>query len=670
LADGENGAGQYGDLTVNPDGSYSFELNAAAQSLDDNETATETFTFQVSDGTETTTQTITVNIAGSNDGPIEPQILVGTAGDDVLTGADGDDELYGGAGDDTLEGGAGNDLLVGDAYSSAAAPMYLMEEGADSILKILPDGTVTTVVTQDEIRAVTGNSDADMDDRGIGVDPTGNLFFTESDSDSVLMKPADGGPLQVIASRADIQAATDSDWADPKALAVGSDGIVYVSDDTSDSIVRIDPATGVTTVLVDEQTLDDLPGISTVDLDGGLVISPDGMIYAASDGSPDAIFAINTVTGEASVLASNTPFTDLDVYMVLAPNGDLIVADDGTDTIYRVDPATGAVSVFLSEQQLEGVTGLSVDLEGGIGFDSEGNFYVAEENTDSILRWTVADANEGTIDTGSGTTFLTSNELGRYTDLEGGMTFGATEAAGNDILVGGDGNDTMMGGAGNDELNGGNDNDVLYGGTGNDLLIGGAGTDYAHGGAGADTLDGGSGADTLVGGSGIDTITGGSGDDTIDGGEDADTIHGGSGDDLIDGGSGDDLIYGGTGDDTIDGGSGDDIIIGGDGADILDGGSGENIFMYNAASEGGDTIIGFDSDKDMFQFDDEAFGDFSNATVETNDAGFKIIGEDGAEIGFDEGSNTLFHRAGENEGYQTIATVNGDDVMADDIEII
>ncbi|NQV80032.1 MAG: calcium-binding protein, partial [Alphaproteobacteria bacterium] len=154
-------------------------------------------------------------------------------------------------------------------------------------------------------------------------------------------------------------------------------------------------------------------------------------------------------------------------------------------------------------------------------------------------------------------------------------------------------------------------------------------------------------------------------------------LYGGTGDDELEGDDGNDTLYGGTGDDEIEGGSGDDIIIGGDGADILEGGWGHDIFMYNAASEGGDTVVGFDDDRDMFQFDGEDFGGFGNYTVEqtgsgSNDSSFKIIGEDGSEIGFDDSSNTLFYRSGDDagEGYQTIATVSGDDVTAENIEII
>src|SRR3546814_1816181 len=89
-----------------------------------------------------------------------------------------------------------------------------------------------------------------------------------------------------------------------------------------------------------------------------------------SDWSSD-VCSSDLATQTPSVVTTDPIFQDLDVFLVLAPNGDLIVADDSdANTIYRVTPA-GVISVFLSEAELEAVAGGSIDLEGGIWFDSE-----------------------------------------------------------------------------------------------------------------------------------------------------------------------------------------------------------------------------------------------------------------------------------------------------------
>ena len=120
----------------------------------------------------------------------------------------------------------------------------------------------------------------------------------------------------------------------------------------------------------------------------------------------------------------------LDVFITLTPDGDLIVADDdGGDTIWRVDTTDGSTTEFLSEAQLETVTGGEVKLEGGIGFDSQGNFYFGDEQTDNVFVFDAVDPATGTIDPASGTVFVSQTDIqaatGEAADLEGGIAFGA-----------------------------------------------------------------------------------------------------------------------------------------------------------------------------------------------------------------------------------------------------
>ncbi len=58
---------------------------------------------------------------------------------------------------------------------------------------------------------------------------------------------------------------------------------------------------------------------------------------------------------------------------------------------------------------------------------------------------------------------------------------------------------------------------------------------------------------------------------------------------------GDDTLNGGAGDDLIFGQEGSDVISGGEGSDILYGGTGADIFLFEAISEGVDTIKDFDA---------------------------------------------------------------------------
>ncbi|OGS74653.1 MAG: hypothetical protein A2063_10315 [Gallionellales bacterium GWA2_60_142] len=66
-------AGQYGQLTLAADGSYSYALDNVSlgvQSLAAGQFVTETFAYEASDGIASTASTLSVSIAGANDGPV------------------------------------------------------------------------------------------------------------------------------------------------------------------------------------------------------------------------------------------------------------------------------------------------------------------------------------------------------------------------------------------------------------------------------------------------------------------------------------------------------------------------------------------------------------------------------------------------------------------------
>jgi outer membrane protein assembly factor BamB len=303
---------------------------------------------------------------------------------------------------------------------SHTGDLFVLEGASESILRITPTGSVSIAVTKAEILAATGETSVNFVDKGIAFDGVyrGSMFFTEDKSGAILkLKRSGGSLLSILTTAADIKAAGGGSFADAESIAFSSDGFLSVIDDASDSVLKVNPTTGVVSVHTNRYALLGLAGFTNVDLDNGNVGAPGGVIYVASDGSPSTIFEI-APNGIPSVLTSDPVFRDLDVFMTRAPNGDIIVADDlGADTIFRVTPA-GMVSTFLSESQLETVTDGDVDLEGGIAFDSLGNFFVADRASGCILKF----------DTSlNGSIWVSSSDIGAVTGvfpgLEGGIAF-------------------------------------------------------------------------------------------------------------------------------------------------------------------------------------------------------------------------------------------------------
>ncbi len=299
--------------------------------------------------------------------------------------------------------------------------LYIVDRGCDCIVRVTPAGGMSVAVSKAQIAAATGlnENDFDLNESGIAFDARGNMYFVIDDVPS-LLKRTSAGVLTELVSPSAMQAIAGND-VDPDGIAFGSDGFLYVQTDNSpEEVVRVNPTTGALSILIDNATLDAIPGVSNIDLEIGIVGSENGLLYLVTENNPHGIVAINLALGTGTLLASGAPFVDTDKFMTRAPNGDLIVADSDADVLFRVTPA-GVVSVFLSENDLESVTGSDIDLLGGFAFDAAGNFYVTDGDEGVVLRF---DTNL------VGSVWLTANDLLNTTGFVPNLTAGIAFAPG------------------------------------------------------------------------------------------------------------------------------------------------------------------------------------------------------------------------------------------------
>jgi VCBS repeat-containing protein len=156
-------------------------------------------------------------------------------------------------------------------------------------------------------------------------------------------------------------------------------------------------------------------------------------------------------------------------------------------------------------------------------------------------------------------------------------------------------------------------------------------TIFANGGiiagtSGPDDLDGTSEDDILLGDGDADDLAGLAGEDTLSGGMGSDVLDGGADDDLLDGGSGDDTLTGDTGDDTLIGGSGDDTMTGGSGADTFKAAEGhDHITDYDKTTDG-DVV-------DISRMYDESAGDTYDVSENGGKVKLSVFNSDGIEKG-------------------------------------
>ena len=258
--------------------------------------------------------------------------------------------------------------------------LLVLDDACECVLRLSKEGEVSIEISRAEILSVVNVPDAALDNEGIVFDHQGALYFVESRSESILKRPR-GGQLFVLTTAASILGALGfpATEIDLDGMVFGSDGFLYVTDDENEAVLKVDPLTGVVTVVArPEDFLALLPGGSSIDVEKGIVAGPDRDIWVFSDGDPEALFRI-CANGEIALVRSGFPLLDPDQFATRAPDGDVMIVDDGAAGDVRIlqIPATGPIETFLTTAQLQAAIGASPVGGGGIAFDSKGNFVYA-----------------------------------------------------------------------------------------------------------------------------------------------------------------------------------------------------------------------------------------------------------------------------------------------------
>jgi Ca2+-binding RTX toxin-like protein len=311
-------------------------------------------------------------------------------------------------------------------------------------------------------------------------------------------------------------------------------------------------------------------------------------------------------------------------------------ASETHDGVSDLDYVTYAQDGILDP--VNGKNAITVNLMTGIATDGW-------NNTDTLIDIEVAIGGKSTADTLTGGT-VNNNTYEGFAGLGGADTIdgstGFDEALYNfDALYGGAGGitanlalGTIKDGFGTiDKVSG---IEAVRGTMKNDIFIGDGADNRFRGNAGADTFDGGAGADTIdystdvsngathgiiANMSGTAQIVNGAlfgvtGTITVAGFKVYDAFSGAAAvfDTMVTTGTAPSLIntieriVGTTLDDVIFGSAGSNRIRGHEGADTLTGNGGTNSFIYNAASEGGDTIKDFVANTDFIGISKAGFG--------------------------------------------------------------
>ncbi|HEX4859733.1 MAG TPA: Ig-like domain-containing protein, partial [Rhizomicrobium sp.] len=645
---GNSIAGTYGHITINSDGSYTYNADntSAIDSAATGSHLTDSFTYTASDGhggTTSTTIVITLDRA--------PTVVNDTGNDN--------------------EGGTLNVLAASGVLANDS------DRDGDSLVVSAVNGNANGVghsiattyghitINSDGSYSYVADNTSAIDGAATGSHPIDTVTITVDDGHGGTTNET----LSLTIDRASVAGADSLNTAENSSATVGSGSPVNANllandsdpDGDSFSITQVNGSganVGTQIVLASGALLTvNANGTYTYDPNHAFDYLADATNSGASDTQATDTFTY-TITGGSTVTVTVTinGVDSNDVLIGTAGNdtlnggiGDDVIYDDnglnsghdphdtssgfsggidsfsggsGNDTFYmganltaadHIDGGTNSDRVILNGDYSGGLTFTSttmVNVE-NLGLTSGHSYNLTMDNA-TVTAGNTLRLQAGTLGAGDNVTFDASN------DTTGG-NYVMNTGAGNDVLTGGIGNDRFRPGGGNDTINGngGDDriamtsnltaSDSIDGGNGDDIVI--LKGDYSAGLV--------FGATTMVNVETLGLVKGFSYNLTLaaatDPLGDTLTVHAQSlqasnavtldgsavaGDLVINTGDGNDVLTGGTGDDTFRPGSGVDTIHGGGGddtinmmnsltaADTIDGGTGNNKLLLDGFYSG------------------------------------------------------------------------------------
>ena len=319
---------------------------------------------------------------------------------------------------------------IGQPRRLALAGSNLYFSSGHSVFKIDGSGTLTLLAgnsrpgfSGDGGPAVNAQLNAPQ---GLAVDAGGNVYIADSlnnrvrkvDSKGIITTFAGNGITSEPGFWGDGGPATDANIKMPTGLAIASDGSVYIAVSADNTIRKVTPD-GVINIFAGQGykgyfgdfKKDDISGNVLSDgvavrcgLTGpqDVLVNSKGEVFIADTGNQtirkvDTSGIITTVSGNggtgtsgddvATTLAMSTPMS-----LALDSNGNLFIAEFGTNRIRRLNTSTGKIDTAIGDG-IPGFAGdagpankVEMNLPTGVAVDGSGNLYFADSLNNRIRR--------------------------------------------------------------------------------------------------------------------------------------------------------------------------------------------------------------------------------------------------------------------------------------------
>jgi len=290
------------------------------------------------------------------------------------------------------------DYPAGSAVD-ASGNVYVADAGNNTIEKITPAGVVTTLAGSGIIGSADGTGTAATFSKptGIAVDASGNLYVTDTNNDTI-RKITPGGGVTTLAGSAGVQGTTDGTGSAarfnyPIGIAADSAGNLFVTQDATNGkpIRKITPGGVVTTPVSTGGGCSQLFAVQGIAVDAGdnLYVVNGYLICRITPAGVSAVLAGGYYNGSADGTGSTAQFNN-PIGITVDYYGNLFVADTGNDTVRKVTSA-GVVTTFVGSAGSQG----STDGTGsaarftqpmGIAVDANGNLYVNDNGNKSVRK--------------------------------------------------------------------------------------------------------------------------------------------------------------------------------------------------------------------------------------------------------------------------------------------
>jgi VCBS repeat-containing protein len=691
-----------GSLTLNPDGSFSYDptTSSTLDALGAGATSLQSFTYLVhdtGDNSDSATASVDITVTGVNDAPLANDDAYSYTADTALTIA-----APGVLGNDTdAEGDTLTASLVSDVGNGT------LTLNADGSFTYTPDagftGTDAFSYTASDGSNVSNEATVFLSLAPVNQAPFANDDQYATDQDTPLTVDAPGVLGNDTDAEGDTLTATlVSDVANgtlvlnedgsftytPNSGFTGTDTFTYTASDGTNTsneatvTITVGQAVNQAPVAVDDlyATVQDTP----------LTVDAPGVLGNDTDAEGDTLTAtlVSDVANGTLVLnedgsftyTPNSGFTGTDTFTYTASDG-TNTSNEATVTITVGQVVNQAPVANDDQYATDQDTPLTVDAPGVLGNDTDAE-------GDTLTATLVSDVANGTLvlnEDGSFTytpnsgftgtdTFTYTASDGTNTSNEATVTITVTPTGpANNTVVFDEATCTLT--VSNTEgdvsiivttING--NVAVLFDGQANtsfgDVLASSLCNLVVNAGSGANFVDlrgmGPGAFGSLVSvtvslGDGDDTFQGSQFGESIDAGAGNDYVNAKGGDDTVAGGDGDDILLGGGGNDSLEGGAGSDWLVGNGGRDTLLGGADDDKLVAGASNdsvEGGDgnDLVHGGAGSDTIKGglgDDTLRGDAGDDLISGNDGNDVLLGNAGNDtMAGNEGNDSLLGGAG------------------------